>query len=96
MVAVKKLSGVALAAAAAGLFLSGAVFAEEGAAGKATDANIKCAGINSCKGQTACKSASNECKGKNSCKGKGFLSVSKEECVTKKGTELKEEKKKES
>ncbi|MBI3776633.1 MAG: hypothetical protein HY273_14005 [Gammaproteobacteria bacterium] len=95
MVAVKKLSGVALAAAAAGLLLSGAVFADEGAAGKTADANIKCAGINACKGQTACKSASNECKGKNSCKGKGFLAVSKEDCVAKKGTELKEEKKKE-
>ncbi len=90
MAAVKKLSGVALAAAAASLLLSGAVSAED-AAGKTTDANIKCAGINSCKGQTACKSASNECKGKNSCKGKGFLAVSKEDCVAKKGTELKEE-----
>ena len=93
MVTVKKLSGVALAAAAAGLLLSGAVSADEGAAGKTADANIKCAGINSCKGQTACKSASNECKGKNSCKGKGFLAVSKEDCAAKKGTELKEEKK---
>lgn len=96
MVAVKKLSGVALAAAAASLLLSGAVSAQEDAAGKTADANIKCAGINSCKGQTACKSASNECKGKNSCKGKGFLAVSKADCVTKKGTELKEEKKNES
>ncbi len=93
MAAVKKLSGVALAAAAAGLLLSGAVSAGEADASKSTDASIKCAGINSCKGQTACKSASNECKGKNSCKGKGFLAVSKEDCVAKKGTELKEEKK---
>ena len=91
MVAVKKLSGVALAAAAAGLLLSGTVAAGE--ASKTAEANIKCAGINSCKGQTACKGASNECKGKNSCKGKGFLAVSKDDCVTKKGTELKEEKK---
>ena len=92
MVAVKKLSGVALAAAAAGLLLSGAVSAEE-APGKSAAANVKCAGINSCKGQTSCKSASNECKGKNSCKGKGILAVSKEDCATKKGTELKEDKK---
>ena len=93
MVAVKKLSGVALAAAAASLLLSGAVTAGEAAAVKSTDATIKCAGINSCKGQTACNSATNECKGKNSCKGKGFLKVSKEDCVAKKGTELAEEKK---
>lgn len=96
MVAVKKLSGVALAAAAASLLLSGTVTAGEAAAAKPTDATIKCAGINSCKGKTACSSATNECKGKNSCKGKGFLKVSKEDCVTKKGTELLEEKKKPS
>lgn len=91
MKAVKKLSGVALAAAAASLLLSGSVYAADGAAPAApAKAEIKCAGINECKGKTSCKSASNECKGKNSCKGKGFLKASMEDCVAKKGTELKE------
>jgi hypothetical protein len=36
--------------------------------------------VNSCKGQSACKSANNACKGQNSCKGKGFLEMSKADC----------------
>ena len=90
MTAVKKLSGIALAAAAASLLLSGAVNAADPAPATTAEAKIKCAGVNECKGKTACKSASNECKGKNSCKGKGFLEMSKTDCTTNKGTELKE------
>lgn len=70
-------SGSALAAAAATLLLSGAVvqpaFAGEEAKGH-------CVGANACKGQGACKTASNECAGKNACKGQGFLSTTKAEC----------------
>ena len=93
MSAVRKLSGTALAAAAAGLLLAGC--AGHGTMdktdsmmehGKAMEAKVHCAGINSCKGQTACKSASNECKGQNSCKGKGFLSLSKPDCAAKGGS----------
>ena len=40
-----------------------------------------CVGANSCKGQSACKSASNSCKGQNSCKGKGFTATSKDDCA---------------
>jgi hypothetical protein len=36
---------------------------------------VKCHGTNSCKGQTACKSATNACKGQNACKGKGFTEM---------------------
>ena len=36
--------------------------------------------MNSCKGQSACKSANNACKGQNSCKGKGFVEMTKAEC----------------
>lgn len=89
MSAVRKLSGTALAAAAAGLLLAGC--ATSGAMDKsgsmnAMEAKVHCAGINSCKGQTACKSASNECKGQNSCKSKGFLSLSKSDCAAKGGS----------
>jgi len=34
---------------------------------------IKCLGANSCKGQSACKTATNDCQGKNSCAGKGYI-----------------------
>lgn len=90
MAAVKKLSGMFLAAAAASLLLSGAVNAADPAPAVTAEATIKCAGVNECKGKTACKSATNDCKGQNSCKGKGFLSMSKADCTKNKGTELKE------
>jgi len=89
---VRKLSGTALAAAAAGLLLAGCATGgmEKGGAameqGSTMEAKVHCAGINACKGQTACKSASNDCKGQNSCKGKGFLSVTKTDCTTKGGS----------
>ena len=70
----KKLSSVALAAAAAVMF-SAAVSTVS-----ADEAKVKCSGVNSCKGQSACKSANNACKGQNSCKGKGYLSMTQAEC----------------
>ncbi len=72
----RKLTGLALATAAAGLFATAgipAVYAKEAA-------KIHCDGANACKGQSACQTASSACKGQNSCKGKGWLLLSKEEC----------------
>ena len=83
---VRKLSGTALAAAAAGLLLAGCATSGGMGHSTATEATVHCAGLNSCKGTTACKTASNECKGKNSCKGKGFLSMSKADCTAKGGS----------
>ena len=68
-------SKIALAAAAAVIFSAAAV-----GTASADDAKIKCTGVNSCKGQSACKSANNSCKGQNSCKGKGFMEMTKAEC----------------
>jgi len=51
------------------------------AAAVAADAKVHCAGVNACKGQSACKSATNACKGQNSCKGKGFLEMTEKECA---------------
>lgn len=64
-----KISGTMLAAAAAAMFLAGPVVT----AGTAQAADVKCVGANACKGQSACKSATNECKGLNACKGQGFI-----------------------
>jgi hypothetical protein len=66
----KGISGIALAAAAAALFLAApqtVSAADEGSA------QGRCLGANACKGQSACKSANNACKGQNACKGKGFI-----------------------
>ncbi len=72
----RKMSSVALAAAAAVLF-STAPFMTASAA---DEGKVKCEGVNSCKGHSACKSANNSCKGQNSCKGKGFLEMTKAQC----------------
>ncbi len=52
---------------------------------KAT-AQVKCAGINECKGKGACGGATTSCAGTNECKGKGWLLLSEKECKDKKGT----------
>jgi hypothetical protein len=87
----KSHTGIAVATAAAMLFSSamvGTAFA--GDAGK-----VQCTGVNSCKGQSACKSAKNSCKGMNSCKGQGFLELSKKDCTAAQA-KMKEEMKKPS
>ena len=72
----KKLSSAAMATAAAMLFTSGLANVSVAA----DDAKTHCAGVNSCKGTSECKSSKNSCKGMNSCKGQGWVSMSKEEC----------------
>jgi hypothetical protein len=72
-----KLSGIALATAAAAMFMAAPVaFADD--AGSAVG---KCIGGNACKGQGSCKTAHNACKGQNSCKGTGFTEVNKDDCA---------------
>ncbi len=76
MTAVKKLTGIALAVAAAGMFVTAGV----GSAVEAKDGKIHCEGVNACKGKSDCKSAGNACKGQNACKGNGFVSMSEKDC----------------
>ncbi|MEA3292755.1 MAG: hypothetical protein U9Q71_10705 [Pseudomonadota bacterium] len=71
----KKLTGLAIATAAAGMFAT--AVPTIAAAG---ESSVQCFGANACKGKTSCKSASNACKGQNSCKGQGFVSISAEAC----------------
>ncbi len=53
-------------------------------AGKAS-ADVRCEGINECKGKGACGGAHHDCAGNNECKGKGWVLVSATECKEKKG-----------
>jgi hypothetical protein len=72
---VQKLTGIAIAAAAAGMFSTltvGTAFADE--------AKVACQGQNACKGKNDCKGANNACKGQSSCKGKGVMSMTKADC----------------
>jgi hypothetical protein len=79
---VKALSSAALAVAAAGLFLSGAVSVSSA---NAEEAKVQCAGVNACKGKSECSSAKNGCSGKNACKGQGWMSMSEKQCLEKGG-----------
>jgi uncharacterized membrane protein len=80
-------SGVAIASAAAALFAAGASLATSVQA--AEDGTVKCAGINTCKGSSDCKTATSECKGHNSCKGQGWVKKTAAECKQAGGTVLK-------
>jgi uncharacterized membrane protein len=77
---------LALAASAAALFAAATVtpaFAADAEHGT----EVKCQGINACKGQTKCKTATNACAGQNSCKGQGWLlSPSADQCEKDGGT----------
>jgi hypothetical protein len=80
--------GAMLASAVAALFVATTAMAQEGQPSSSDPSlsTVKCVGANSCKGQSACKSAQNDCKGENSCKSKGFIITStREECIQKGG-----------
>jgi hypothetical protein len=80
-----RLNGAMLATAVGILFIAQPLPAKESAQGH-SQAQMKCVGGNSCKGQSACKSASNSCKGQNACKGKGYVMTSStDECTKKSG-----------
>ena len=81
-----KARSLVLASAAAALFVTGgagSAIADHHEAGE----EVKCEGVNGCKGQSACATAENECAGQNSCKGKGFLKLDKAACEAAKADE---------
>lgn len=47
---------------------------------------VDCAGVNACKGQGTCKTATHGCGGQNACKGQGVVAMTEEECKAKGGT----------
>jgi hypothetical protein len=73
-------SGATLAAAAATLFLAGAVVST--VSSPANAAMGKCMAANACKGQSACKGTANACKGLNACKTNGFTMASEAKCTS--------------
>jgi hypothetical protein len=58
------------------------------------DENVKCFGINSCKGESVCAVNKPElgiehaCAGENACEGKGWIKVTRSECEAKEGEVL--------
>ena len=86
------LSKTTLASAAAALLLAGCSTASDSAKmakePAAKMAEVKCSGINSCKGTSACATATSACAGQNSCKGQGWLPLTEDECEAKGGEVL--------
>lgn len=76
-------SGALLATAAAALLLSGGIAP---LTAHAEDAKVQCLGVNACKGQSDCATASNGCKGQNACKGKGMKAMTEADCKAAGGT----------
>lgn len=76
------MKGALVAATVAGLFASLSPVAAS--ADKKGD-EVKCEGVNACKGQGACKGASNACAGHNGCKGQGFVKTTSKDCQAKGG-----------
>ena len=76
MKANRKITGAALAAAAAGLIMTATAAPVQAQEAK----KIHCEGVNACKGMNDCSTAKNSCKGMGACKGMGFVSMTKEDC----------------
>jgi hypothetical protein len=73
--------GAMIAAMAAGLLSAGAPMV----ASAADSTKVHCAGVNACKGKSACSTASSGCAGQNGCKGKGWIELTEKECKDKGG-----------
>ncbi len=74
-----------LATAVALVFTGSVVSAGDSPSPSTQAAQLKCLGANACKGQSACKTATNDCQGKNSCKGKGYVITADAKSCTDKG-----------
>ena len=79
----KQIQGAVLAAAVATIFAAQGAIAED--AKPAEGKEVKCSGINACKGQGACAGAGHSCGGQNACKGQGVTTTSAEDCKAKGG-----------
>lgn len=81
-----KSQGTTLASVAAFMALSMSALAAENPAGSlgaaiAASDKVHCYGVQSCKGNSDCKTAEHACKGQNACKGHGFKGMSAKACI---------------
>jgi hypothetical protein len=89
MISAKKLTGIALATAAAGLFAATSIAPAFAAK---HEGKVQCMGANGCKGKGECATSSNACKGQNACKGKGMNMMSAKDCKDKGGKMMEDKK----
>lgn len=79
-------TAVGFAAAAALVALSSVSASAPALAKSGATKLVPCYGVNSCKGQSDCKSAKHDCKGQNDCKGQGFKDLSAKQCKAEGGS----------
>lgn len=75
-----------LASAAAGLLTLAAPVGAALADGAQED--VKCYGVNKCRGTGACGGKGHSCAGENACKGQGFLKMKQDTCLKIEGGRL--------
>jgi len=78
-----KKTGTVLALAVAGLITTGC--AQTGGAYSGVGAQVRCIGLNACRGQSNCALGPNSCKGQNQCRGTGWLFSTQQYCIEKGG-----------
>ena len=78
-----------LAAAAAAIFVSGAATQAMASGDHEGGDQVKCQGVNSCKGHSECATDTSSCNGQNECAGKGWIKMSPEECEKAKAAKAK-------
>jgi hypothetical protein len=78
-------TGAMLASAVALAFLASPSYAQGTSGSGGQQAQVKCLGGNSCKGQSACKTATSPGPGQNSCKSQGFVMTSSNQACRNKG-----------
>ena len=88
---INRLTGISLTSATAILLLAGCGGDSTKSANNHSSGNVtkvvqvKCSGINTCKGTAACVTATHACSGQNACKGQGWIKVTKADCEAKGG-----------
>jgi uncharacterized membrane protein len=83
-----KKSKVLLASAAAGLMTLAMSAAPEQVRAEGNDTEVKCYGVNKCKGAGECGGKGYSCAGKNECAGQGWIKLDKDKCLSIKGGRL--------
>ena len=78
-------SGLLLASAAAGLLTVAVTVAFPT---EASAEEVKCYGVNKCKGSGECGGKGHGCAGKNECGGHGWIKLDKDKCLAIKGGRL--------
>jgi uncharacterized membrane protein len=80
-----KNGGALLASAVAGLMLMAAA---PGTVAAEDAEQVKCYGVNKCKGTGGCGGKGHSCAGENACKGQGYLKMAEDTCLKVEGGRL--------